>query len=759
MTKQLLILWLFILAAFPANAQQKPLKPTQKAPIRKTVPTKKATVTPNENHSKLGNNDTQSASVKRPSSKDTLVVDDYGKNSESLENLKKIEAENNALLAGETQEATYHRMDRNSLTVIPVQLFVPGLGKVDEKTKKPIYTRKELFDARKVKSHAGDVLVSEKYFYNKVRFDAGTMLTDILSDSIAFYAMFDLKPPQRELVTEGKIIPKINIKKDPVEEETKAAIAAFKAREKEILRDYLTNGNVGTDILKIWSNRTVLMERLYYSVAEVDKRENVDPKKYKVFQNLLRKNYVLFLLMVNPEKVVERRQNGTISESYQAQVEGLLFHVDTTNLDGNNIQPKHPLQFVERVSFGSMVCDPVNEGLAEAYGTWSNEGLWKKSNTLRLASIRKQAQAFYQNKDYPCAKNYYEFVMKAGIPDADKEKLKALILECENQLAKSPSTQDAPPCLIDESGLYEDWIFAQGATNRVMTEMERKVDIIQTKSFIFKTDPYITAEIGKKEGVYTDERFRVYRKAISAKGKVGEKRIATLRVIKVANNTTKFDNVNLPKSVRDSSKVSITSLFASSKKEVPATSKPKPSAPSMDDIQKQKRDSLVKQDLNTMSMFKQVDGERIMPYDLVRQNEDRGFGVQVGYGSRLGSNAFIAGLDYRISSLFKVPGLKLGLNIGIPNSEEVSSRYDIPEDEITMLDIYIGKDLYLSRKYDVRPLAGVSVFNEKAHFMLGVMGYLNLIGKSSNTKVKLAPEVSYVVGYAPQASLNLRFEF
>ncbi len=759
MTKQLLLSCLIALAVFPAFAQPKPKQPTQKSSAKKTTQGEKVKLAPKQQSSSQDKKGSQTTSTKPPLAKDTVVVDDYGQNSESLENLKKIEAKNNALLAGESQEATYHRMDRNSLTVIPVQLFVPGLGKVDEKTKKPIYTRKELFDARKVKSHAGDVLVSEKYFYNKVRFDAGAMLADILSDSIAFYAMFDLKPPQRELITEGKIIPKINIKKDPVEEETKAAIAAYKAMELDKLRDYLTQGNVGTDILKIWTNRTVLMERLYYSVAEVDKRENVDPKKYEVFKNLLRKNYVLFLLMVNPEKVVERRQNGTTSESYQAQVEGLLFHVDTTNLDGNNIQPRHPLQFVERVSFGSMVCDPVNEVLAEAYGTWSNEDLWKKSNTLRLASIRKQAQAFYQNKDYACAKNYYEFVMKAGLPDADKEKMKALILECENQLAKSPLTQDAPPCLIDESGLYEDWIFAQGATNRVMTEMERKVEIVQTKSFIFKTEPYITVEIGKKEGVYTDERFRVYRKSISAKGKVGEKRIATLRVIKVANNTTKFDIVNQPASARDSSKISISSLFASSKKEVPAASKPKPPAPSIADIQKQKRDSLVKQDLNTMSMFKQVDGDKIMPSDLVRQNEDRGFGVQVGYGSRLGSNAFIAGLDYRISSLFKVPGLKLGLNIGIPNSEEVSSRYDIPEDETTMLDIYIGKDLYLSRKYDVRPLAGVSVFNEKAHFMLGVMGYLNLIGKSSNTKVKLAPEVSYVVGYAPQASLNLRFEF
>ncbi|GHB88891.1 hypothetical protein [Persicitalea jodogahamensis] len=776
------------LLVFLASAVQAQQKPTPaKTKVKTTTPTKRK-----ETATDPAPKAAETAPVQKVEVKKDLVQDDYGQDAESQENLQKIEEQNKALLAGESQEATYHRMDRNSLTVIPVQLFVPGLGKVDEKTKKPIYTRRQLFEAQKLKSHAGDVLVSEKYFYNKVRFDAEAMVADMLSDSIAFYAMLDLPPPPKELISKDGLIPKINLKKDPVEEQTKAAIAAYKSNEK--LRDYMTQGNVGTDVLKIWTNRTTLMERLYYSVAEADKRQKVDPLKYEVFKNLLRKNYVLLLVLINPEKVVEQLQSGRTYESYQARVEGLLYRVDTTNLDGNDIRPRHPLQFVEKVSFGEMTCDPMSEELAEQYGAWSDDELWEKSNTLRLANVRKQAQAFYQNKDYACAKNYYEFVLASGASGADKEKLTALIAECDSQLAKSPPTDDAPPCLIDESGLLEDWIFAQGATNRVMSEMERKVEELKVKSFIFKTDPYITAEIGKKQGVYTDQRFFVYRKDLS-NGKMREKRVGTLRVVKVGDNTDKFKDYNRGTLRRDSSAISFRSLFVSNNDDMPSatefgslgslfkrdssatSSKPlltsrkrdstvvAKSAPlKQSQIEKRVLDSLMKKDTKTMSVFKQVDGGDIREFDLVKQNDDRGVGIQAGYGSRLGTTAVVVGVDARIGSMLKMrmpfTGFKIGANLAIPNSAAVTQRYNIPDDESTIIgELYLARELYISRKFDVKPLAGINLFNDDVNLLLGVMGYLNLFGKGSNFKVKLAPEISYVVGYAPQGSLNLRFEF
>ena len=678
MTKPLLILGLLVLAVFPANAQQKPAKP----PVKKAAPVKKKSpgaepgtaspVPPKELPA-------QPPVATRPQPAQDLPSQDELSEAE----LKKIEAQNTADLARNGERATYYRMNRNSLTVLPVHVFVPGLGEVDKKTGKAIYTPQQLFKAKHLKSHGGDVLMSEKYFQNKIQFDTEAMMAELLADSTNFNAYFNLKEPL-DLSIQGLLAKKGKPK-------GKAQPVDFNNR----IREYLTEHNVGTDILNIWTNRSILMERIYYSLDEADNRERVDPKKLAVFENLLRRNYVLVLVMINPRKIIDRHDGGYTTESYVSGVEGYLYKVAADNLDGNNIQPKQPLEFVKQFSLSSIDCDPRSEELMEVLGGSSIESLRANINTLMASSIRKQAQVFYNNKDYACAKNYYEYLATNGTRENQPPNLRALIEECDRQLGMSRAEAASATCLVSQESVLEDWVFAQGASNNLMKRIETGLDEFKIKSFVFKSEPYVTVEIGKKQGVYTDQRFLVYRKSISEKGKESRKRIATLRAVKVADNTDKFQQFDRNKSRPDTSLVSFKTLFASLKKDDPGPPKPTP-PPSSAALEKKMLDSLVKKDLKTMSVFKQVDGGHIEPYDLIEQNEDKGIGVQVGYGTRLGAPAVV--LEWTIASAMysrpRMPlsGLKVGFNVGLPNSTRVSERYDIPEDETMQIDLYLARE-------------------------------------------------------------------
>ncbi|MFN8348852.1 MAG: hypothetical protein U0X91_27885 [Spirosomataceae bacterium] len=662
--------------------------------------------------------------------------------------LKKIEAKNQAELAKNGQEAAYYRMDRSSITVLPVHLFVPGLREVNKETYKPIYTPKQLFEARRLKNHVGDVLTSEKYFYNKVRFNTHKMFTELLQDSTDFFSLTALKSS----ASSKKAAPQGTVAPDEFSDK---------------IRRYLENSNVGTDILKIWTNKSILMSRIYYSQSEADKRERVDPKKLAVFEKLLRKNYVLVVAIINPEKKTEQHE-GYTTELFSAEIEGFLYRVDTTHLEGNNIRNKHPLQFVKRFSLGSQKCDPRSEVIVEALGGGTKEQLREKINTLIVSGVREQAHYFYKNKAYACAKNYYEYALAAGLKDSDTPALKALLEECKRQITKTKAITDDKTCLVNETSAYEDWVYAQSATNDVLKEVETELsEEFGVKSFIYKVKPYITVEIGKKEGVYTDQRFLVYRKTLSKEGKEGRQRVATLRAVKVADNTDKFKEyakeAPAGKTPVSAAIQSAGIALTSTSNNRPPTAKTAPKPPSVRAMQAKTKDSLMRQDLQTMSVFKQIDGGQIQEKDLVIQNEDSGLGIQVGYGSRLGLPAPVLGMDYRMADLLKsrmpLSGLKIGINIGLPNKKKVADKWDIAEDKAMVLDLYLARELYLSPKFDLKPFAGVSTFNDKYHLLLGMAGYLNVIGKNSNTKVKLAPEISYVMGYTYQTNINLRFEF
>ena len=726
-----------------ALAQQKPAKPL-KTPAKKTTgvsPVKKTTK-PVTVKKSAATAEPTSAPVEKSESSDKTKVS----SSTDETNLKKLEAENQAKMARDGEQVTFYGMDRNSITVLPVQLYVPGLGVTDEKTGKPIYTPNQLYKASTLKNHAGDVLVSEKYFYNKIQFNALKMFDDLLKDSLNFYALNKLSPT-------SKLAREASKKSTPMSQK---------------IGEYLTNTNVGTDILKIWTNRSILMNRIYYSQAEAEKRQGVDPKKLAVFEKLLRKNYVLVLALINPDKKTKRSNYGTEITTYSATIEGFLYRVDTTALDANNIQNKHPLQFVKQISMTNKDCDPKSEELVEILGGGTLESFKATVSKLMSNTIREQADYFYKSKSYVCAKNYYEYLLKAD--SKANQALKDRIEECNKMMAKTKLKNDDKTCLVTEESAFEDWIYAQSASNEVMIDLETQLEDLMVKSFVYKTAPYITSEIGKKQGLYTDQRFLVYRKSL-INGKPGKKRIGTLRVIKVADNTDKFKEFAKTTSTKTASTMltSIRSSFAAdtAKKSAQSNgstkSKPITAAPSAKELKQKALDSLKQIDLKTMSIFKQVDGERIEEKDLLVQNNDSGLGIQLGYGSRLGAMGLVLGADYRLAALvgsrMPLSGIKIGVNIGFPDETKVYEKYRIPKDKSSVIDLYLARELYLSPKYDLKPMIGVSAFNDKYHLMIGTGAYINVLGKSSNTKVKLAPDISYVVGYTIHYSACIRVEF
>ncbi|MBC8155550.1 MAG: hypothetical protein H7Z72_21900 [Bacteroidetes bacterium] len=703
----------------------------------------------------------------------------------SEEQLRQLEAQNEAILRRDGAEATYYRMNRSSMTVLPVIIQVPGLGETDDKGK-PVYARSELFRRRQVLPLAGDMLVSAKHHYNTVRFDMQSVFTKLLQDSANFYALTKLPPPRTGLFSTGT---NKELRKNKSTSATQAVVKQgfkrgmgdylsgkeFTTQEGPLetaLRESLVRGNVGTSILKVWTNKPVLMERIMMTQKEADRVERVDVKKMAVWQNMLRKNYLVVLALINPHKDIDHNTKtlGKPLETYKSGVEAFLFHIDTVGLDINNIHNQHNLRFVNRLSTGMIDCDPRSEEFSEVGlgGGVSMEQMQEKVKQLVANDLRHQADVFYQAKSYECAKNYYTYVLSAK--PADSVSIQKIIDKCSAQLGRASGSSADSTCLAGETTLFEEWVYGQGASNTIIQDFERHINDLKVASYVVKTEPMIAAEIGYKEGVYVDQRFLVYRKT-EDKGVVGRQRVGTLRAVRVSANTSRFNQfksagknplsgIQMTGAIPDMFQSLKTYARSDSSRRTVTRAQPTKSPVS---TRQSTADSIVKRDLATMTLFKQVDGGHIEPYDLIEQNDDYGVGLLVGYGLKLGVAAFTLGGDVRLGRVLPgfipVAGIRLGFNASFLNKQRAQAEWKVEKDKTTALEIYLGRELYLSPRFDLKPLAGVSIFNDTYNPMFGTAALINISGRNSNTKVKLAPDVSYVLGYTYQTNVNLKFDF
>lgn len=221
-------------------------------------------------------------------------------------------------------------------------------------------------------------------------------------------------------------------------------------------------------------------------------------------------------------------------------------------------------------------------------------------------------------------------------------------------------------------------------------------------------------KLGTKEGVYTDQRFFVYRQDLK-KGQAVKKRIGVLRPINIEDNTGLATGESVP------------------------------------------------------STFRQQGGKKLYNGDLVEMSEDLGVGVRLGLATGL-SAGLGAGLEYRLSDLYKesfMRGLYLTADFSISSIGQGSFFEAEGVDEvvfgsdklnISSTNIYVGicKEVYFTKRGNF-------------HYLPAVGGGASLIGVSSNVansqSIRNTVYFAYIepmsVGYhfSPTVSLNVRIPF
>ncbi|WP_164490302.1 caspase family protein [Runella sp. SP2] len=305
-----------------------------------------------------------------------------------------------------------------------------------------------------------------------------------------------------------------------------------------------------------------------------------------------------------------------------------------------------------------------------------------------LALLSKEA-AFYDEI------NYRKLVFEGHL-ERDSEKL-------ENAIKINPDFSYPYYIMIGQrNGLYAKY-FDQISN---ILGLNDNLAVITTR--VSYTKPRIGVETGRKQGIYKDLRFVVFRPFFNKP----PKRVGTLRVVHIRED--EFDKFALNNKNRK----------------------------------------------DTLSIFKQIDGSRIEEGDFLQETNESGLGLQLGYGSRLNLFSISIGVDFRLSTLLKsktpIAGIKVGSTVHIFH---LLNDKVLLQPKYSVIDFHIGKDLFLNRNFDLKPWVGTSIINNRANFLIGTSIFVNLLAKSTDIKIKLVPEVSYISKYPFQSNISLRVEF
>lgn len=221
-------------------------------------------------------------------------------------------------------------------------------------------------------------------------------------------------------------------------------------------------------------------------------------------------------------------------------------------------------------------------------------------------------------------------------------------------------------------------------------------------------------KLGTKEGVYTDQRFFVYRQDLK-KGQTIKKRIGVLRPIDIEDNSGIATGESLP------------------------------------------------------STFGQQGGKRLYDGDLVEMSEDLGVGVRLGLCTGL-SAGLNAGLEYRLSGLYKkkfMRGLYLTADLNYSSigqgsffKEEGVDADNFGSDKmnISSSNIYFGicKEVYFTKRGNLHYLptvgAGASVISVSADVA-------NSASISNTVYFAYIEPMSLGYHFSPTVSLNIRAQF
>jgi hypothetical protein len=204
--------------------------------------------------------------------------------------------------------------------------------------------------------------------------------------------------------------------------------------------------------------------------------------------------------------------------------------------------------------------------------------------------------------------------------------------------------------------------------NELMVSV-KEVNDFMAKAPIASTSP-ISAKLGTKENLYVDKRFDVIEIRENEDGTQYEKRIGCTRVKKVADN-----NFVATGATED------------------------------------------------LSKFYQFKGGRIREGQVLVENVDKGFSI----GADISTSDISITADYRLSKLVGVPGLLVGLNVGVVSTSEefnvlpmfgegdeyilVDENYDEKESPILKAGLNISKEFNFMRNFVLTPtISGGALF-------------------------------------------------
>ena len=668
----------------------------------------------------------------------------------SLEELKRIEGFSKSV-------KDIRRFDKSTISILPVVLYS---GRDDVKTN--------------VQKVIGDVLVSEKHYLNTYQTEISTIIEKLLSNEIDAKKFWGLMPAEkasvsfRDMKNQFKNSFSASNLVNKIVTTTTGTEYSKLTKNDEIgikIKDFLEISDEPFKMLKIWTNVSTKISRAEFSIGEAQKKANLDPTKYDNYKKLLMRNYIMVCTIENPS--LPEKQ-----EIYRANVSGYLYRIlwnDNlqNDLDKAKKSVKYNLEYVGNIKIANLDLDPRSDEFIDRYNLKSNtfkknsdgeftesanslSELFDKSIITIFDEMSRRGNKYFQDGEYPCANRIYrnqiELSQKFPNLKLNIDGTRKKVLECAKSIELSPNFNAVKfkqatseekrarkeweedriialsqtrkdklltilkdfsysrECNTYEMNLYDQYIFAQSASNGILEEFEKYVEELKVRARVIKSNP-ILSDIGRQEGLFKDQRYRVYEQVKKVDGSIERIRRASVRVVRVAENTEKYKKFNV----------------------------------------KNSKDSLrmAKKEQFSYSEFKQIDGKKIEEGMLLEQDDDRGIGFQVGYLYMKGNSGPQIGIDYRFSKMFKkkafTSGLKVGVDLGVYRIQGEYQKHSAIGGQI-----YICKEMYLSPKFDIKPVVGYNLYGG---LYLGTYVPINIVGKSSQfSKFKIVPMLSYSTG-------------
>lgn len=733
------------------NAITQPNKPSTTKPVIKQKTSKSPSKKPEVNPSTTNNSvKTGTLPVSTESTKADIKNNNIETENLSFEELRKIEGFSKTV-------KDVRRFDKSTVSVLPVVLYSNGN---DGKTN--------------VQKIVGDVLISEKHYLNTYQTEISSVIEKLLSNELDAKKFWGLVPAKKESVSFQNVTNQFkgifsgsNLVNKIVKTTTGSVYSEISKNDETgiKIKDFLEVSDEPFKMLKIWTNASTKISRAEYTVSEAQKKANLDPAKYDNYKKLLMRNYIMVCTIQNP--ALPEKQ-----EIYRANVSGFLYRIlwnDNlqNDLDKDKKSVKYNLEYVGNIKIANMDLDPRSDEFIDRYNLKSNtykknsdgeyvesvnslSELFNKSIITIFDEMGRRGSKYFQDGEYQCAtriyKNQIELSQKFPNLKLGVENTRKKVLECQKNIELSPtfnpvkfkqSTSEekrarrewdenriiplsqtrrenllsilkgffySTECNNYEMNLYDQYIFAQSASNGILEEFEKYVEELKVRARVIKSDP-ILSDIGRQEGLFKDQRYRVYEQVKRKDGSIELIKRASVRVVRVAENTEKYKKFNV-KNSKDSLK-------------------------------------MAKKEQFNYSKFKQIDGKQIEEGMLLEQDDDRGIGFQVGYLYMKGNSGPQIGIDYRFSKMFRkkafTSGLKVGVDLGFYRIQGETQKHSAIGGQI-----YISKEMYLSPKFDIKPVVGYNLYGG---LYIGTYVPINIVGKSSQfSKFKIVPMLSFATG-------------